>query len=207
MLGILPTAAPKASGLLGRIIPLLPRNCRIIRPTSVRRFFFSLSIKCFFFICAVFLPPATAPPIRSVYHAGSGACVSVIQGPPRGGECAPTGHGEGDNGYDHFHIYLTDAVSGKKIGALEEIVDALDTGADAFCAKWSNDSKTVTIIYRVDQLNRYLPLRAVSYRISERAAHRQKGPFKVRGSELFAYYQDSQHETKPSPKVFGAPFK
>src|SRR4051794_38199703 len=32
--GTLPAATRKASGLLGRIIPLLPRNCRIIRPTS-----------------------------------------------------------------------------------------------------------------------------------------------------------------------------
>ena len=143
----------------------------------------------------------------SVYDYGSDEYVTIVSGLSLDGKYAITAHGEGDNGYDHFHIYLTDAVSGRKIGALEEIVDALDTGADAFCAKWSNDSKTVTIIYRVDQLNRYLPLRAVSYRMSERRAHRLKGPFKVRGSDLFAYYQDSQHETKPSPKVFGTPLK
>ena len=112
--------------------------------------------------------------LTSVYHYGSDEYVTIVSGLSPDGKYAITAHGEGDNGYDHFHIYLTDAVSGKKIGPLEEIVDALDTGADAFCAKWSNDSKTVTIIYRVDQLNRYLPLRAVSYRISERAAHRQR---------------------------------
>ena len=44
MLGILPTAAPKASGLLGRIIPLLPANCRIIRPNLVRAMKCALSI-------------------------------------------------------------------------------------------------------------------------------------------------------------------
>ena len=34
MFGILPKSAQSASGLLGRIIPLLRTNCRIIRPTS-----------------------------------------------------------------------------------------------------------------------------------------------------------------------------
>ena len=163
--------------------------------------------RIFFTVCALLIPATAALALTSVYHYGSDEYVTIVSGLSPDGKYAITAHGEGDNGYDHFHIYLTDAVSGKKIGPLEEIVDALDTGADAFCAKWSNDSKTVTIIYRVDQLYRYLPLRAVSYRMSERRAHRQKGPFKVRGSELFAYYQDSQHETKPSPKVFGTPFK
>jgi len=163
--------------------------------------------RIFFTICALLIPASAALALTSVYHYGSDEYVTIVSGLSPDGKYAITAHGEGDNGYEHFHIYLTDAVSGKKIGPLEEIVDALDTGADAFCAKWSNDSKTVTIIYRVDQLSRYLPLRAVSYRMSERRAYRQKGPFKVRGSELFAYYQDSQHETKPSPKVFGTPFK
>jgi len=157
-------------------------------------------------ICALLLSMAAAL-ATSVYHYGPDEYVTIVSGLSPDGKHAITAHGEGDNGYDHFHIYLTDAASGRKIGVLEEIAGALDTGADAFCAKWSDDSKTVTIIYRVDQLSRNLPLRAVSYRISGQRAHRLKGPFKVRGSELFAYYQDSQHETKPSPKVFGTPLK
>jgi hypothetical protein len=159
-----------------------------------------------FTICAILISATAALALTSVYHYGPDEYVTIVSGLSPDGKYAITAHGEGDNGYDHFHIYLTDAVSGKKIGPLEEIVDALDTAAAAFCAKWE-DSKTVTIIYRFDQLNRYLPLRAVSYRIGERGAHCLEGPFKVRGSELFAYYQDSQHETKPSPKVFGTPLK
>jgi hypothetical protein len=158
-------------------------------------------------ICSLLMSSTAALAATSVHDYGSDEYVTIVSGLSPDGKYAITAHGEGDNGYDHFHLYLTDAVSGKKIGALVEIVDTLDTGADAFCAKWSNDSKTVTIIYRVDQLNRYLPLRAVSYGISGQGAHRLKGPFKVRGSDLFAYYEDSQHDTKPSPKVFGTPLK
>ena len=155
-------------------------------------------------ICAIFIS-VTAVLATSNYHYGQNEYVTIASGISPDGKYAITAHGEGEEGYDHFHIFLTDAVSGKKIGPLTEIVETLDTGADAFCAKWSNDSKTVTIVYRVDRLDRNLPLRAVSYRISERGAHRLEGPFKVRGSELFAYYQNSQHEMKPSPKIFGTP--
>ena len=42
-------------------------------------------------------------------------------------------------------------MTGKKIGPLEEIKDNLDTGADAFYAKWSSDSKEVAIRYRIDR--------------------------------------------------------
>lgn len=53
-------------------------------------------------------------------------------------------HGGGELCYDNFHIYLMNAVTGKKIGPLEEIKDTLDTGADAFYAKWSPNSTSVT---------------------------------------------------------------
>jgi hypothetical protein len=35
--------------------------------------------------------------------------------------------GEGELGHDHFHVYLMDARTGKKVGPLEEIKDTLDT--------------------------------------------------------------------------------
>src|ERR1051326_4798467 len=49
-------------------------------------------------------------------------------------------HGEGGDGYDNFHLYLFNETNKKKTGPLTEIVDNLDTGADAFAAKWSEDS-------------------------------------------------------------------
>ncbi len=63
---------------------------------------------------------------------------------------------------------------------LQEIKETLDTGADAFAAKWSDDSQQVSVVYRVD---RHAPLKAVSYRIVGRRA-RSNGAIrrKERGS-------------------------
>lgn len=86
-------------------------------------------------------------------------------------------HGGGELGYGNFHIYLMNAVTGKKIGPLEEIKDNLDTEADAFYAKWSPNSKEVTIRYRVD---RHEALE-VRYRIDNGRAYLIKGPSKSDG--------------------------
>jgi hypothetical protein len=116
-----------------------------------------------FAICALLIS-AIAAHATSNYHYGSDEYVTIASGISPNGEYAITAHGEGEIGYDHFHIFLTDAVSGKKIGPLTEISEVLDTGADAFCAKWLEDSKTVTIVYRwVDRKT----FKAVTYRISK----------------------------------------
>jgi hypothetical protein len=86
-------------------------------------------------------------------------------------------HGGGELGYGNFHIYLMNAVTGKKIGPLEEIKETLDTGADAFYAKWSSDSKEVAIRYRID---RHEALE-VRYRIDKGRAYLIKGPSKSDG--------------------------
>jgi len=83
-------------------------------------------------------------------------------------------HGGGDLGYDHFHIYLMNAATGKKIGPLEEIKDTLDTGADAFYAKWSANSTEVAIRYRIDRREAL----EVRYRIGNGRAVLVKGPSK-----------------------------
>ena len=159
-----------------------------------------------FGICALLIA-ATAARATSTYHYGSDEYVTIASGISPNGEYAITAHGEGEEGSDHFHIFLTDAVSGKKIGPLTEISEVLDTGADAFCAKWSEDSKTVTIVYRwVDRKT----FKAVTYRISKGRAHRLKGPYTVKGAELFALWMEQcsgRLQTKPSPKVFGTPLK
>ncbi len=86
-------------------------------------------------------------------------------------------HGGGELGYDHFHIYLMNAVTGKKIGPLEEIKDTLDTGADAFYAKWSANSTEVAIRYRIDRREAL----EVRYRIGNGRAVLVKGPSKSDG--------------------------
>jgi hypothetical protein len=140
----------------------------------------------------------------SNYEYGPDEYVTVSNGISPDGKFAITAHGGGELGYDNFHLYLTDAISGKKIGPLEEIVDTLDTGADAFAAKWSSNSQQVTIVYRVD---RHAPLKAVSYRIVGRRARRVKGPFDVNSDELIRYWHSYGSGNARSPKIFGIPLK
>jgi hypothetical protein len=83
--------------------------------------------------------------------------------------------GEGELGHDHFHVYLMDPRTGKKVGPLEEIKDTLDTGADAFDAGWSADSREVSITYRV---HRHVAVK-IRYRVEDRRALRISGPSNV----------------------------
>jgi hypothetical protein len=101
--------------------------------------------------------------------------VVVNNGRSPNGQYSIATHGEGELGYDHFHVYLMDARTGKKIGPLEEIKDTLDTGADAFDAEWSADSREVSITYRVD---RHVAVK-IRYRIEGRRASRISGPSNV----------------------------
>jgi len=98
--------------------------------------------------------------------------VVVNQGRSPDGKYSIATHGEGDDGYEHFHVYLMDAQKGTTIGPLEEIKDTLDTGADAFNARWSADSRQVAISYRVDRH----AMMTIRYRIENRRAHRISGP-------------------------------
>jgi hypothetical protein len=155
------------------------------------------------FLSAIVLPISFAL-ATSNYEYGPDEYVTIASGISPDGKFAITAHGSGDMGYDNFHLYLHDALTGKKIGPLEEVKETLDTGADAFAAKWSKDSQEVTIVYRVD---RHEPLKAVSYRIAGRRAQRIKGPFDVKSDELLKYWQTRSSEPKPSPKIFGTPLK
>jgi hypothetical protein len=60
-----------------------------------------------------------------------------------------------------------DALTGKKIGPLEEIKDPLDTAATAYYAEWAPDSSRVAITYRAD---RHIAVTIV-YRIANRRAY------------------------------------
>ena len=77
---------------------------------------------------------------------GSDEYDNTLAGISPDGEFAVTAHGGGEFGYDKFHLYLTDVKSAKNIGPLKEIHEVLDTAADAFAAKWSSDSREVTIV-------------------------------------------------------------
>jgi hypothetical protein len=140
----------------------------------------------------------------SNHEYGPDEYVTVSNGLSPDGKWAITAHGGGDLGYDNFHLYLTDAATGKNIGPLEAVKEILDTGADAFAAQWSKDSKQVTIVYRVD---RHAPLKAVSYQITPRKAQRLKGPFDVKSEALMKYWQAYGSGMSVSPRVFGTPLK
>lgn len=70
-------------------------------------------------------------------------------------------HGEGEMGDENFHVWLMEEPAHSKIAALDGISsdNNLDTGAQAYQAYWSRDSRRVGLTFRVDrhvvQLNLY----------------------------------------------------
>ena len=76
-------------------------------------------------------------------------------------------HGEGEGGYDNFHLYLFAEPAHKKIGPLEEVTDNLDTCADAIKAEWSRDSQHVSVSWRIAHHSDRIAL----YRIANRRAY------------------------------------
>lgn len=139
----------------------------------------------------------------SHYEYGADEYVTIARGISPDGKLAITTHGEGDLGYGNFHVYLTDAATGRKIGAMGEIADTLDTGAGAFCASWSGGSRQVAIIYRI---SRHAPLKVVVYGIVEGRAVLLRGPVDAT-EDQGAYWTSQCSVSKPSEKIFGVPRK
>ncbi|MGC3990003.1 MAG: hypothetical protein QM796_10060 [Chthoniobacteraceae bacterium] len=157
-----------------------------------------------FLIVLLFLPSILRATFN--YDYGDDEYVTVSEGISPDGKFAITTHGEGEYGYDHFHVYLFDAVTGRKIGPLEEIAESLDTGAGAFGALWSRDSRKVTIVYRVD---RHAPLKAMTYKIGLRRAYPMtKAPVDLSyDSKIADFWSAHCSDSKPPIKVFGTPRK
>jgi len=88
-----------------------------------------------FLLFPVLLLPITAALATSNYEYGPDEYVTVSNGMSPDGKFAITAHGGGELGYDDFRLYLTDAITGKKVDPLQEVAGTLDTGADAFAAK------------------------------------------------------------------------
>jgi hypothetical protein len=158
-------------------------------------------------LVSTLLLPVISVRATSNYEYGPDEYVTVANGISPDGKIAITAHGKGELGDENFHLYVTDAGTGKKIGPLEEIKEFLDTAGNAFAAHWSSDSQQVTIVWRVD---RHEPLKAISYRITGRRAQKIKGPFDVKdGDELEKFFiqECAGDNEKPSPKIFGTPLK
>ena len=135
------------------------------------------------------------------YSYGPDEYVTITDGISPDGKYAITAHGTGDDGYDHFHIYLTNAVTGKKIGPLEQIAEILDTGAGAYCAIWSKDSQKATIFWRYD---RHSPLQEVTFRIAKNRAFLIDGPRNVDKAYEW-YWEEHCGYAQPSLRTFGVP--
>jgi hypothetical protein len=155
---------------------------------------------------SILLLPAISARATWNYEYGPDEYVTVAKGISPDGKIAITAHGTGELGDENFHLYLTDAATGRKIGPLEEITEFLDTAGPAFLAQWSSDSQLVTIVWRVD---RHEPLNAISYRITGRRAEKVKGPFNVKDGDALekSFIKECAGDGKPSPKIFGTSLK
>ena len=129
------------------------------------------------FACCSFVLLMPSANATSNYTYKAGEYVTIVDGRSPNGQYSVAAHGDGVDGYEHFHIYLMDAKTGKKIGPLEEIKNNLDTGADAFYAQWSPDSRQVSITWRIDRREALV----VRYRIEAGRAYRVSGPTKADG--------------------------
>ena len=155
---------------------------------------------------SILLSPVISVRGTSNYEYGPDEYVTITKGISPDGKIAITAHGSGELGDEHFHLYLTDAGTGKKIGPLEEIQYFLNTAANKYAAQWSSDGQQVTIVWLVD---RHEPLKAISYRITGRRAQKIKGPFNVKDGDALEklFVKECAVEGKPSPKTFGTPLK
>lgn len=118
--------------------------------------------------------PATA---TAEYQYKPKEYVTIVDGRSPNGQYAIATHGEGESGFNNFHVYLMDGRTGRKIGPLEEIKIVLDTAATAYYAKWSSDSRLVSITYREE---RHVAV-TVRYRIEGGRAFHISGPAKAEG--------------------------
>ena len=136
-----------------------------------------LSSRAFAMACCVLLCVAPVAMATSNHTYSHGEYATIVDGRSPDGHYAIAAHGDGELGYENFHLYLMDARIGRKIGPLEEIKDILDTGADAYYAKWTPDSGTVSITYREDRHKAVM----IRYRVKNGRAVRLGGPSKVDG--------------------------
>ncbi len=155
-------------------------------------------------LCAVLLP-VTAAFATAGYDYGADEFVTIQKGMSPDHKYAITAHGGSEDRDERFHIYLHNAVTGKKIGPLEEINKILDGAPGAYVAQWSKDSQEVTIVWRFD---RQEPLQAVTYHIADGRAKAIKGPGKATNAQgnLWAKLCGQNPEAKPE-KTWGTPLK
>jgi len=116
-----------------------------------------MKLRTFLFLLAAGLMlPVVAPLAQatSEYIYKRNEYVTITRGKSPDGAFAIVAHGNGDAAENAFNLYLSDAKTGKRLGALTADADhtwGADTLAGAYHANWSADSKSVTITFRSDR--------------------------------------------------------
>jgi hypothetical protein len=140
------------------------------------------------------LGPARA---TSTYHYGKDEFVIISDGLAPSKHLSIAAHGGGEDGDENFHVWLMAEPAHKRLAVLENMTctdhgasDAcLDSGADAYNAVWSPDSRHVAVSFRT---NRHM-LRLNIYTIEGRRAVLVSGPsllHEVIGREIKAADDD-----------------
>ena len=140
------------------------------------------------------------------YEYGADEYVTITKGLSPDGRFSITAHGEGELGYGNFHLFLTDAITGRHIGPLDEVAPILDTEAGAFGAIWSKDSSSVTIVWR---WSRHDPFKSITYKISPKGASpkTKKAVDVDQDSKLIEFWSKHCSGDTPTEKRFGTPKK
>lgn len=136
------------------------------------------------------------------YDYGADEYVVVTKGISPDGRFAVTAHK--DSGQDNFHLYLTDARTGRSIALLEEVDPTLDTAAYAYGALWSADSSSVTLVWR---WSRHDPFKSITYKVSPKGAspETRKAIDLDAGSKLADFWSRNCTGDVPTEKRFGTP--
>ena len=136
------------------------------------------------------------------YDYGADEYVTITKGLSPDGRFAITAHK--DYGIENFHLYLTNAGTGRCIGPLEEVDPVLDTAANAFGAIWSKDSSSVTLVWR---WSRHDPFKSITYNISPKGASpkTKKAIDLDADSKLIDFWRKNCSGDSPTEKRFGTP--
>jgi hypothetical protein len=118
---------------------------------------------------------AVAPARATLEHKYARGEYAIIRdGLSPDGKKSLAAHGDGESGDDNFHVWLMAEPAHRRIAALDDIGsdNNLDSGADAYHASWSKDSREVAVAFRTSRHEVQFNL----YGIEGRRAHLIAGP-------------------------------
>jgi hypothetical protein len=117
-----------------------------------------------------------ATPARATaeYDYGTDEYAIIADGVSPDKRLSVASHGDGNGGRGNFRVWLMAEPAHRKIAALDDISseNILDTAPAAYYAKWSADSRHVSVSFRFDRRQ----LRLIIYAIENRRAHLVAGP-------------------------------